>query len=130
MTPLPPTASDADLIAFIDQWAALLEREAYDEAFAFTDQEPGNGWSPDLMREFIEGYGEALPGQHVTLEGKPTDISQRKSVAHVSNGAANLHSEIWYDLNVDGFASDVTATFWVVAVPDGLVLRLDDIHVM
>ena len=37
MTSLPATATDADLIAFVDQWAALLEREDYEAAFALTD---------------------------------------------------------------------------------------------
>lgn len=38
--------------------------------------------------------------------------------------------EIWYDLNIDGVASDLTATFRVVHVPEGLIVRLNDIHVM
>jgi hypothetical protein len=38
--------------------------------------------------------------------------------------------EIWYDLNIDGVVSDLTATFRVVRVPGGLVMRLNDLHVM
>jgi hypothetical protein len=33
-------------------------------------------------------------------------------------------------LNIDGLASDLTATFWIVDTPGGLILRLNDIHVM
>jgi hypothetical protein len=38
--------------------------------------------------------------------------------------------EIWYDLNIDSVASDLTATFRLVRVPGELLVRLDDIHVM
>ena len=39
-------------------------------------------------------------------------------------------AEIWYDLNIDGVASDLTATFRVVRGRDGLTIYLNDIHVM
>lgn len=44
----------------------------------------------------------------------------------------NLNSigEIWYDLNLDGFASDLTATFSIVERSDRLEIELNDIHVM
>ncbi len=130
MTPLSTSTSDAELIAFVDQWAALLEKKAYSEAFAFTDQAPNNGWTAELIQEFIEGYNEAVPGQHFTLEGKPTDISQRKNVRRFPKNRASCIGQVWYDLNINGFASDITATFGVVSVQDGLILQLDDIHVM
>jgi len=38
--------------------------------------------------------------------------------------------DIWYDLNIDGYASDLTATFFIQKRTDGLVLVLNDIHVM
>ena len=130
MKPLPSSSSDEDLIAYIDHWAALLEREEYAAAFAFTDHDPTMRWTPDLVREVIKGYGDALPSQRVTVEGKPTDISQRKKVNRWAQNPYGAVGEIWYDLNIDGFASDLTAIFGIFVLPDGFILRLEEIHVM
>ncbi len=130
MTPLPSTATDHDLIAFVDQWATLLEREAYSEAYQLTDRDPGTGWTPELIRKVIKSYGGASPTQRVTLAGKPTDITQRKEVTRWPQNRPKGIGELWYDLNIDGYASDLTATFWIVSTPAGLILRLNDIHVM
>jgi hypothetical protein len=130
MTPLPHDASDADLLAYVDHWAGLLEAENYQAAYAFTDHDPHMGWTPELIREAIKGYGRALSSQKVTVEGRPTDVVQRKEVTRWPSPRAAGIGQIWYDLNIDGLASDLTATFWIVETPDGLVLRLNDIHVM
>jgi hypothetical protein len=130
MTPLPSTATDGDLIAFIDRWASLLEQEAYSEAYQLTDHDPDMHWTPELIRDVIKGYGEASPTQRATLAGKPTDISQRKQVSRWPQRRVKGIGQVWYDVNIDGFASDLTATFWVVSTPTGLILRLNDIHVM
>jgi hypothetical protein len=130
MTPLPSTSTDQDLIAFVDRWASLLEEEAYSEVFQFTDHDASMRWTPELIRTVIKSYGEALPTQRVSLAGKPTDITQRKEVTRWPSNRLKGIGEIWYDLNIDGFASDLTATFWIVSTPEGLLLRLNDIHVM
>ncbi|HVE78056.1 MAG TPA: hypothetical protein VNA89_04295 [Gemmatimonadaceae bacterium] len=130
MTPLRRDASDADLLAYVDRWAALLEAEDYEAAFALTDHDPIAGWAPELLREVIKGYAEASTSQKVTLEGQPTDVRQRKEVTRWPVPRPAGIGQIWYDLNIDGRATDLTATFWIVATPDGLVLRLADIHVM
>ena len=36
MAPLSATVTDAELLALVDRWAALLEREEYAAAFALT----------------------------------------------------------------------------------------------
>ena len=130
MTPLPNTSTDHDLIAFVDRWAILLEKESYVEAYQLTDHDPSMRWTPELIREVIKSYGDASPTQRVTLAGKPTDISQRKEVTRWPQNRLKGIGEVWYDLNIDGFASDLTATFWIVLTPAGLILRLNDIHVM
>jgi hypothetical protein len=128
MQPLPRSATDDQLIEVAHQWARLLEAQDYEGAFALTEHED-TGWSPELLRQFIEGYGDAEPNQQVTFHGTPTDISQRIEVARwpEKNGAIG---EVWYDLNINGLVSDVTATFYVCMVPGGLVLSLNDVHVM
>ncbi len=127
---LPHNASDADLIAFADRWAMLLESEDYAAAYAFTDHDPEMKWTPALLCEVVKAYGDAVPGQKVTLYGKPTDIMQRKKVHRWKPNAYDAVGQIWYDLNIDGSASDLTATFTIIQRPDGLSIELDDIHVM
>ena len=130
MGPLPANVSDAELIALIDRWAALLEREDYAGAFGFTDHIPEMGWTPELIREVIKSYGDADPGQRVTVGGVPTDISQRKAVDRWPTNAWGCFGEIWYDLNIDGKASDLTATFALKWADCGVTVHLNDIHVM
>lgn len=130
MTPLPGTTSDSDLIAFVDGWASLLEREDYEAAFRYTDHVPAMGWTPALIREVIKAYNEANPDQRVTVDGISTDITQRKEVSRNSITADGYFGYIWYDLNINGLASDLTATFDLYQADDGVRLRLSDIHVM
>jgi hypothetical protein len=130
MTPLPTTTSDRDLVAYVDRWAMLLEREAYLQAYEFTDHDPAMRWTPELIRTVVKSYGQASPAQRVTLHGKPTDITQRKEVTRWPQNRLKGIGELWYDLNIDGFASDLTATFWIVSTTEGITLRLNEIHVM
>lgn len=130
MEALPETATDADLIAFADRWAALMEHEDYAAAHAFTEQDAYQGWTPDLMRQVVKSYGDAREDQRVTVAGVPSDITQRKKVSRWPENQHGVVGEVWYDLNIDGVASDLTATFDIVRTASGLVVRLCDIHVM
>jgi len=130
MVPLSETASDAELIAFIDGWAALMEREDYEAAYGYTDHIPEMRWTPDLIRQVIKGYGDCIAQQRVTVAEVPSDISQRKVVDRWEPNRIGGAGEIWYDLNIDGVASDLTATFRIIPVPGGLAIKLNDIHVM
>ncbi len=130
MAHLPASASDQDLIHFADAWARLMEAEDYVAAFAFTAHEPSMQWTPALIEQVVKSYGECSATQKVTLSGKPTDVSQRKEVTRWQKDHQGGIGEIWYDLNIDGYVSDLTATFDVEEGPDGLTIRLNDIHVM
>jgi hypothetical protein len=130
VAPLPATVTDPELIALIDRWATLLEREDYEAAFAFTGHIPAMGWTPTLIREVIKAYGEARAGQRVTVDGVATDIAQRKRVDRWPTNAHGCFGEIWYDLNIDGEASDLTATFALQWVDGEVTVHLNDIHVM
>src|SRR5438128_1447468 len=127
MNPLPLNVSDAELISFADQWARLMEAEDYEAAFAFTEHISGMGWTPDLIREVVKAYGDALPTQRVTLLGEPTDIPQCKDVSRHAPNRYQYIGEIWYDLNIDGFASDLTAIFRLKTTPAGIVVYLNTI---
>jgi hypothetical protein len=130
MRPLPASASDEDLVRFIDGWAALMEREDYAAAFAYTNHLPVMRWTPDLIREVVKGYDEARPEQRVTVAGVPSDVTQRKEVTRWTRNRYGESGEIWYDLNIDGVASDLTATFRIVESRNGITIYLNDIHVM
>ena len=130
MAHLPRSATDEDLVRFVDRWAALMEAEDYAAAYAFTAQDPYMQWTPELMREVIKQYDECRADQRVTVEGKPTDVEQRRDVTRWETNRLGSIGEVWYDLNIDGFVSDMTATFAVLDGPDGLTIRLNDIHVM
>lgn len=130
MSHVPVNASDEQLILFVDRWAELLESEQYEAAFRYTSQDPYMRWTPDLIRQVIQSYGDSRPKQRVTLSGEPTDVHQRKNVLRWPENKRGYLGEIWYDLNIDGYASDLTATFGVKYGNDGLTVELSDIHVM
>ena len=44
--------------------------------------------------------------------------------------ANRYFGEIWYDLNIDGKASDLTAIFKLKSVEGGVTVNLQSIHVM
>ena len=118
------------MIAFVDRWAWLMESEDYDPAYAITEHDPAMKWTPQLIGEIVKAYGDADPKQKVTLEGKPTDITQCKNVDRWDVNTHGAVGEIWYDLNIDGLVSDLTATFTLIQRTEGLAIQLNDIHVM
>ena len=107
-----------------------MEVEDYGAAFAYTEHVLEMRWTPELICKVIKSYGDASPSQKVTVLGKPTDIRQRKEVIRWEPNALGEIGEVWYDLNIDGLASDLTATFCLEATPEGVIVRLNDIHVM
>jgi hypothetical protein len=129
-TLIPDDASDAAILAAVDRWAALLEAEDYQAAFDATEHDTAMGWTPELIREIITQYGDAEPGQKVTVDGRPTDISQRKKVDRFADNGNGFVGDVWYDLNINGYVSDLTATFGLRAERGGIALVLEDIHVM
>lgn len=130
MQPLPDPASPQDLVAAADRWAGLLEAEDYAGALAFVLTDQRGTWTADRIRTTITSYNEARPDQKVTVDGEPTDITQRKEVTFWEQDDSGAAGELWYDLNIDGLASDLTATFDIVSTEAGIMLRLNDIHVM
>lgn len=130
MQPLPRDSSDEEILAVVDRWAHLLEREDYAAASAFMDHTPGSAWTPELIREVIKAYGEPGTDNRVTVHGRPTDIVQRKEVVRTPRRPDGYAGYVWYDLNLNGYVSDLTATFDLIETPRGISVQLDDIHVM
>lgn len=129
MSPLAENVTDEEVIAYIDRWAALMAREDYEGAFAFTDHEE-TGWDADSIRDVVKSYGDADPGQRVTVDGDSNPHAQCKEIDRwpevVPDGRFGL---VWYDLNIDGKTSDLTATFFLKRVSGGVVVSLEEIGV-
>ena len=130
MKPLDKKVTDAELIGFIDRWVEHLEQEDYLSAYNHTDHNLDMGWTPELICEVIKSYSEGGPEQRVTLTGKPIAVQQVKEVTRWQLNEIGFFGEIWYDLNIDGYVSDLTATFNLRYEEDGVYVELNDIHVM
>jgi hypothetical protein len=107
-----------------------MESEDYVAAFHYTEHDPYMRWTPDLIREVIKGYDESDAAQKVTLDGMPTEVYQRKEVMRWPESRLGGIGEIWYDLNINGYVSDLTATFAIQESTDGLTIVLEEISVM
>ncbi len=130
MTFFSSTISDPEILAFVDAWAALLEAGDYQAAYDATAHSAEIHWTPELIQAVIEQYGAATPGQRVTVTGAPTDIHQRKEVDRWSANPNGSVGEVWYDLNINGIVSDLTAIFALTQEASGIRISLNDIHVM
>jgi hypothetical protein len=127
MTPLPFSVTDDELISFLDHWVFLLEQEDYEAAFEFTDHED-TGWDFDSIRDVIKSYGDADPNQRVTVQGTPN--AQRKEIDRWPDTTPDgAFGHVWYDLNVDGKTSDLTATFFLKRKADGVTVSLEEIGI-
>lgn len=130
MKPLPQNVTDEQILRFVDGRAALLEAEDYQAAYDYTNHDPGMGWTPNLMRQAVKEYGAAAPDQRVTVAEVPTDVKQRKEVRRWPVNDNGSVGDVWYDLNISGEVSDLTATFYLINSGGGVIVELDDIHVM
>jgi hypothetical protein len=129
---LVATASDEDIIRFIDQWVSLLAAEKYAEACRYLDTGPA--WPAELIREIIKGYGDETDNR-VTLTNNGTAMDgagnvgvarQRKEVSWANEASG----DVWYDLNINGLVSDLNATFDLKRQSGRIHIILQDIHVM
>jgi hypothetical protein len=130
MTLFSSTISDAEIIAYVDAWAALLEAGDYQAAYDATAHSAEMHWTAQLIQAVIEQYGEAEPSQRVTVVGTATDVYQRKEVDRWPANRNGSVGEVWYDLNINGMVSDLTATFALKHETSGIRIYLNDIHVM
>lgn len=140
MTPLPPTASDEEILDVVRAWVGLLAADRYDAAL---DHIPSLAyWTPALLRTVVASCGSPDPeddrGCRITPidtasdhDKRPSHDVERFDEARVDdvNPAATVIGYVWFDLPLDGAWSDLTATFDVLADASGLTLRLDDVHV-
>ena len=122
---------DDELMSAVETWVADLVLGDYSAAISRTDHDPYYGWTADLLRRVVEGYG--LPEAHPRGPFRvtdPLDASGRKRAAvdreAVPPGAIAV---VEYDLPLNGEWSDLTATFRVELRGDAACLVLEEVHV-
>ena len=120
-------ASDKELLAVADRWVALMESEDYVTAMEFVG--PGSTWTAELLEAIVKAYGEEDPRQKVTLTAEPTDITQTRDVTRSERDSNGVIGYVWYDLGIDGYVTDLTATFDLIERDGTVIVQLDDIHV-
>ncbi len=138
MIRLPRNATDEQILDVIRAWVELLAQERYEDAFQMLRYHPAEHWSPALIRAVVTNYGFIEPRK----DGATFKVTSLKDNPE---GEA-FHGVEWYGddpnkpaeylgvaaftLPLNGEWSDVTAMFDIVEEGGGLVLELDDIHVL
>lgn len=137
---LDSDSSDDTILALVRRWVDLLAEDRYEAAFRLTAHSGHAGWSPQLMRAVIAGYGHAdrtdgHPPHRVTpiasAHGGPRarhDVNRWHDAPRSSQGDRGV-GDVWFDLPLDGEWSDLTATFDILVRGRELFLVLEDIHV-
>ena len=136
---LPRDASDANILALVDDWVELLAEERYGEALELVAAR--SYWTVDLLRAVIQGYG--IPEPHPS--GRSFRVTSPRTATTGANSPSapartvnrweepndvNCIGAVQYDLPIDGHWSDLTALFEIVQDGDWLALELDDVHVL
>ena|SRR5215831_1817862 len=126
---LPLSATDKDILDVAREWTDLLATDAYDRALELVD--PGPNWTPSLLRSVISNYGSVQPRtDHMAFRVTARDAARGEPAPRHHVDRRNNRIAVWFDLPLNDAWSDLTATFDVVENSGGLVLRLDDVHVM
>jgi hypothetical protein len=124
---------DAAVLALVERWVDLLALHGYDEALGLLL--PNAGWTAALLQKVIANYGfvEARSDGRVSVVtpiASATGAGPRAEVTWFQHAWGEVVGDVRFDLPLDGAWSDVTALFDIVAVSEGVVLALDDVHVL
>lgn len=76
----PASISDEDLLIATRKWIETLAAEQYEKAYEMTAHDPYYKWTPELIRQVIEGYG--LPEPHPRGPFRVTVPSQARGQCH------------------------------------------------
>ena len=140
MMSIPQPATNDHVLAAVRQWVHRRAVDDYKTAFAQTYHDPADHWTPELMRTIIANYGSPTPyedGQtfHVTPleEVRANDKKPTQDVQWLDSESDEpfpIVGYVWFDLPLNGDWSDLTAIFNIRTNGNGLVLELNDIHVL
>ena len=136
-----PDRTDKAVRSAIERWVGLLADQRFEEALAMLAR--SEQWTPELLVSVIGNYGSVEPrdggrtfsvtAPAVTTAGGDARFEVTWLDPPLTNRldcAPDLLGHARYDLPLDGAWSDVTATFDVLDLPDGVALALADVHVM
>jgi hypothetical protein len=129
MRTLPLHATDDEILEVARDVADLLATDRYDDALKLVDAR--GHWTPALLRSVIRNYGSVEP----RADGSAFRVT---SLRDARGGPSPRHEVdrqrgsvyVWFDLPLNGEWSDLTATFEATERDGGLILVLDDVHVM
>jgi hypothetical protein len=138
MIRLAREATDEQILDAIRAWVELLAQEKYEEAFGMLHYHPAEHWSPELIRTVITNYGFIEPREDgatfkvTSLKDNPKgkDFSGVQWYGDNPNRQSEYLGMAAFTLPLNGEWSDVTAMFDIVEADGGLVLELEDIHVL
>lgn len=139
---LPLAASDSDILMIVRRWCEKLVMEDYDAALSIVKHQAY--MTPALLRTLVETYGSPDPpveGEHrykvTPLESaryrpgdEPVNNPFPRHIVERNPDEVRAPIEVWFDMPLDGYWSDLTAIFDVVQEDGMLVLMFDDLHVM
>lgn len=149
MKTLPLEASDQEILDAVREWVGLLIEERYVDAYEFLYHKE-TSWTPDLIASVIHNYGSIEPWRDgevfkvTSLEDAVVDSPRYMPMCQdvhryeIDPGdfvwrdgdGENPGGYIWFDLPLNGYASDLTATLDFFEVNNRFVFVLKDIHVM
>ena len=146
MKVLPVGASDQEILDAVREWVGMLIEERYAHACSFFYRP--RHWTPELMRTVIENYG-SLESWHDGEIFKVTPLEEAKADPPVhmpprhevnryqddpeidpSEISPSYPGYVWFDLPLNGYWSDLTATLDLHVLNNQLVFELEGIHVM
>jgi hypothetical protein len=138
MIRLPRNATDEQILDLVRAWSELLAQERYEEAFQMLRYHPLKHWSPKLIRTVVTNYGSIEPReQGAKFRATPLNENSEGRVFHGVEWYGddpNMPTEYLgmagFSLPLNGEWGDVTVMFDIVEEDGGLVLQLDEIHVL
>ena len=136
---LPADSTDDLILGVVREWVAMLSSGDYVGAYQMMGHEDRYGWSPDLIRKVIEGYGSPKPHRSghkfrvSTVDhasGKPAYRKVERFSEPIDLGDDVIAiADVLHDLPLDGMWSDLTARFQVQTCGNDMILVLEEIHV-
>lgn len=135
MRKIPNNSSEQEILKFVEEWVTLLAQGKYKEAYEFTAQDPYYQWTPESIEKIIAGYGlyELMPNGVIYRVTDPKTCSGKAGYrmidGYMKRQKGEMVREVWYSLPLNGFWSDLTATFRIINDGSDIYLELNDIHV-
>jgi len=131
--------SDEEILEVVRRWSDTIAKGDYHGALAMVH---APDWTAELLQRTVAGYGDPdAPEQphHVTLlefaRYRPGDKPinnpwPRHEIDRSVSPDGKENISVWFDLPLDGYWSDLTATFDLNPKGEAFVLALNMIHVM